>query len=187
MDDDKPNQEAFWLRDDAAGEAQFCSDRPEDSHPDLLVLYDYWRQKADSVHRLPKWSEFDLLDLGRLAPQIYVADVVETSADGMPSRFFYRYVGTEFQKILHVEMTGHHMDEFFDDSHLGEFCTVCAQMFRDQSAHIWHRHMEHSSISPSVISYYRLAVPLINDQGEPSQIVGLCVMDEVQTGLRNSS
>lgn len=75
--------------------------------PMTAQLYAYWSDLPSA----PSWTDVDLMAIHRLAPFVFVADVVGAAA---PYRFVYRYVGTKIVDAFGLDATGKAVEEAFE-------------------------------------------------------------------------
>jgi hypothetical protein len=70
-------------------------------------LLAYWRDKRGDRRR-PAWTDINLMDLYKIAPQIMVRDAVDGGRD-----FRCRFCGTELVRVLGMDTTGKLLDESY--------------------------------------------------------------------------
>ena len=78
--------------------------------PMTAELYAYWSELPRAPQ--PAWADVDLMAIYRIAPLIFVADVV--SQTGGTNQFVYRFVGTRIVDIFGVDATGKAVEEAFE-------------------------------------------------------------------------
>lgn len=76
--------------------------------PVTRTLFDYWRMKRGS-RPYPAWTDINLMDLYRIAPQIIVRDVIDGGAE-----FRCRYSGTGISAVLGLDGTGELLCETYN-------------------------------------------------------------------------
>lgn len=69
--------------------------------PITLALVDYWHAKTPAGYGLPRWKDFELMDLYKIANCLAVKDVVDGGSD-----FRNRYWGSRLTSNLGFDGTG---------------------------------------------------------------------------------
>ncbi len=75
--------------------------------PITLRLIDYWRARMPADHGLPRWSDFELMDLYMIAANIAVKDVISDGAD-----YVNRFWGSALTAALGFEGTGVYVSNY---------------------------------------------------------------------------
>jgi len=68
--------------------------------PKTSLLADYWRERMAPDGTLPRWRDFELMDLYAIAPTLAVKDVIDAGGD-----FINRYWGSQLTNALGFEGT----------------------------------------------------------------------------------
>lgn len=85
--------------------------RPETWHSTIRTLYDHWI----FIHPpsgLPGRQHLDPTAIPRLLSHLFIVDV---SRD--PLRFKYRLIGTQYARLIGLDLTGRYLDEVHPDFH----------------------------------------------------------------------
>ncbi len=135
----------------------------------LLGLYQYWR----SIHRegiSPQRIDFDPLDIHRLLPHIYLCEIQK---DG---RYFFRTAGTATRALFNVELSGKYLEE------IPEVLVVTRAMrsykiIRDTKKP-WLSNVTFTFEMSPDYHYARLTLPLTNDQGIVTHLLGGIELDD---------
>lgn len=132
-------------------------------HEQLLGL---WRAKA-GTRAMPTRSEMTFRDLKDLLRNLLVFERVEQN----PSRYKFRLFGTGLHSMT-GELTGKMVDEVVPPEHLPRW-VGCGDLILDGGRpmrFVGRVHLE----GKEYLNAENLFVPLANDQGEPTFIMGLC-------------
>lgn len=85
------------------GDNHGSSDQFQIEQPELRALFSFWKDKLESLSRLPARSDFKPTDLRKLLPHIALVDV-KTSANGPD--FTFRLCGTQIAEDCGADLTG---------------------------------------------------------------------------------
>jgi hypothetical protein len=133
-------------------------------HEKLLAL---WRSKAGD-RPMPTRSEITPRDLKDMLPHIVMFERIGEN----PSRYRWRLVGTAVTEVAGRENSGKTFEETIPPEHLTRW-TECGDLILDggQPVRMLGRVHLHGR---EYLDAENLYVPLANDNGDPSFILGLC-------------
>jgi len=94
-------------------------DIPEDCHPKIRAIYDYWRSAHPKGGGLPGRQHIDPIDIPRLLPNVWLIDVCRE-----PYRFRFRLLGTLVVDYAGEDNTGKWFDERWPDFDSSVFLDV---------------------------------------------------------------
>jgi hypothetical protein len=156
------------LNEKAAREKWYhvCDPTLSFSDPSYDQLLELWRSKAGE-RKMPVRSDMTPRDLKTLLRNILVLERVSLG----PSRYKFRLVGTGLHNMA-GELTGKMVDEVVAPEHLPRWVD-CAELILDggQPMRFLGRvHLE----GKEYLNAENLYVPLANDAGEPTFIMGFC-------------
>jgi hypothetical protein len=92
---------------------------PDDCHPKVRAIYDYWRSVHPKGGGLPGRQHIDPVDIPLLLPNIWLIDVYRN-----PYRFRFRLVGTLVVDYAGEDNTGKWFDERWPDFDASVFIDV---------------------------------------------------------------
>jgi hypothetical protein len=133
--------------------------------PELRELLDYWLEVRGD-RSCPRWSDFQLPVIYKLAPHIVVKDAVDGGAD-----FRNRFWGTAVTEWLRFDASGQLLSDYFPDA--GRDMILDAHrlaLHSDKPVRRWG-----ISVYPdrNYVAFETLDLPLENDQGERAHIVSM--------------
>jgi hypothetical protein len=138
---------------------------PEDCHPKVRAIFDYWRSVHPDGGGLPGRQHIDPIDIPQLLPNIWLIDVKRD-----PYRFRFRLVGTQVVDYAGEDNTGKWFDERLPDFNPSVFIDVV-----ETGRPSWSR--GHSKMRPEK-NYYeleRVRLPLASDGKTVDMILSLTV------------
>jgi hypothetical protein len=135
----------------------------DDYHASLLAL---WRDKAGGS-ALPKRSAFTPRDLKDVLRNIVIFERVESG----PSRYRWRLVGTNLTSMA-GDNTGKMFDETLPPEHVARW-TDCGDLILEGGQPLRFIGRVHLK-GREYLNAENLFVPLSNDGGEPTFVMGLC-------------
>jgi hypothetical protein len=141
---------------------------PPDCDGRIRRLLDYWRSIQPARDRLPGRQHLEPLDFPDLLRWLWLVDVV-----GSPPRFRYRLVGTGQAQAMERDLTGHWLDEAYDDfrdrrDH-AEFVAVAAGEIR------YSRRAPEYRVESSHVMMERLLLPLARDGVSVDMVLGIAL------------
>ena len=131
----------------------------------LADAFNYWRSIQGGAWA-PKWSDFNLIDIGTTAiPMAVIVDVLP----GDPIDFYYRFWGTANTTFIGYDCTGKSVRDnaIFNSKVLGE----CLQIVEERRPIVYHSKV----VKPDGIfrEYWRIRMPLTVDGETVSHIVSV--------------
>lgn len=76
--------------------------------PVTRALFDYWQMKR-GARPYPAWTDINLMDVYRIAPQVIVRDVIDGGAE-----FRCRFSGTGISEVMGLDGTGELLRETYN-------------------------------------------------------------------------
>ncbi|MDJ0948683.1 MAG: PAS domain-containing protein [Alphaproteobacteria bacterium] len=139
---------------------------PADWHPGARELYAYWAAKKPK-DGLPSRKQVDPIDISKLLPRIFLADVVWDA--GKP-RIRFRLVGSTLVERFGRDISGLWMDEAYDDDYLQEVLPGYLEMVETRKPH--YARLTATYADKEHMTYCRLICPLASDGQNIDMIIG---------------
>ncbi len=146
---------------------------PETLHPKLRLVFDYWSGLKAKLGRLPALDEIDLMDLWRVAPNLFILDL-ERSTDSR-DRFLWRYWGTTLVNFTGVELTGKRLDQTHAEEAVVEAVAAYRWVLESGKPHYWQRGVRINETGKDFLRFERIALPLLDRDRKPGHILGVAV------------
>lgn len=147
---------------------------PEDSHPRIRALYDYWSAKRPAPDKLPGRQHIDPVEIPQLLRWVWLVDVLRD-----PLRFRYRLTGSEFIGAMGGNYTGRFVGEadpdFFSQT-WGRHYSAAA----DQGLVGYFRGRPIIHAERNYVWMERLLLPLATDGGNVNMLLGITLYDQIQ-------
>ncbi len=145
------------------------SDVPDDIHPILRQLYEYWLAKRPDG-KLPGRQHMDPLDIPDLLPYIYLLDVV---GEGTEVRYRLRLVGTKNVDLFGRDLTGQWLDENYSSTEYDKLAGPLYQAIADRAPK--YQRSKVKIPNREFISFERLMCPLAADGETVDMLFGAFV------------
>ena len=142
----------------------------------LVHALEYWHSKRNG-RRMPSRRDIQPTEIPRILPHIVLNDVVP----GTPVRYRYRLVGTRVTDYYGMDPTG----RFFDDVATGTFYDAVVDAFEACRLSLRPRFDRLEGIWPTVHTYWRLMLPLSDDDVD-ANIIMVILVNNADRRLRNS-
>ena len=88
------------------------AESPQDWHPKVRRLMDYWLALHPAEGLLPGRQHVDPAVIVNLLPHLFLVDI-----ERAPLRFKYRLVGTDYVQMMGRDLTGEYLDEVHSEFH----------------------------------------------------------------------
>jgi hypothetical protein len=138
---------------------------PEDCHPKVRALLDYWRSVHPREGGLPGRQHIDPIDIPLLLPNIWLIDVRRN-----PYRFRFRLVGTLIVNYAGEDNTGKWFDERLPDFDPRVFIDVV-----ESGRPSWSRGRSKMRPEKDYYELERVRLPLATDSQTVDMILSLTV------------
>ena len=138
---------------------------PEDCHPKVRALFDYWRSVHPKDGGLPGRQHIDPIDIPHLLPNIWLIDVRRN-----PYRFRFRLVGTLIVNYAGEDNTGKWIDERLPDFDPGVFIDLV-----ETGKPSWSRGRSKMRPEKNYYELERVRLPLATDAKIVDMILSLTV------------
>ncbi|MPY73113.1 MAG: PAS domain-containing protein [Alphaproteobacteria bacterium] len=138
---------------------------PEDCHPKVRALFDYWRSVHPKDGGLPGRQHIDPIDIPHLLPNIWLIDVRRN-----PYRFRFRLVGTLIVNYAGEDNTGKWFDERLPDFDPGVFIDLV-----ETGKPSWSRGRSKMRPEKNYYELERVRLPLATDAKIVDMILSLTV------------
>ncbi len=145
---------------------QFCDPTLAFEYPAHAKLLSVWREKAGD-RPMPTRSQITPRDLKDILRHV----VLIQREQGDPSRYSWRLIGTSVSEIV-GHHTGKHLDEHIPAEHLSRWTDSYDLILKSQKP--WRFFGRVRIRERDYLDAEHLYVPLANDAGEPTYIMGLC-------------
>ena len=135
----------------------------EISNPNLVALYEFWRESSDA-DSFPSQRDLNLSDIPKLLPNCWFLDV-------LPDRKFrYRFMGTDIDRHLGVSVTGKMVHEFRKGQILETMTEFMGNVAETGNPGYCETRM--STEKKSELIYMRLALPVADDHVNVNKLFG---------------
>jgi hypothetical protein len=143
------------------------AETPQDWHPKIHRLMDYWRSLHPAEGLLPGRQHVDPGAIANLLPHLFLVDV-----ERVPLRFKYRLVGTDYVQMMGRDLTG----EYLDTVHPG-FPGPILEQYIDTVEHRRPAYRKgpvmYANAKKDYLTVERLIVPLARNGAEVDMIMGV--------------
>ncbi len=138
---------------------------PEDAHPKIRLLHDYWRECAPAAGLLPGRRQIDPLRIPKLLENVWLMDVVDR-----PPRFRMRLVGGAMRRMGILAAPGDFVEKFLaaDAPPLLQLRHLVAER-----QPIWFRGQAYLPHETRVFALERIFLPLADDGLMVDVVLGL--------------
>lgn len=143
---------------------------PEECHPKVRAIHDYWRSKHPTGGGLPGRQHIDPIDIPQLLPNIWLIDVKRN-----PYRFRFRLVGTLVVDYAGEDNTGKWFDERLPDFDPSVFIDVV-----ESGRPSWARGRSKMRPEKDYYELERVRLPLASDGVTVDMILSLTVFFDSQ-------
>lgn len=143
---------------------------PEECHPKVRAIHDYWRSKHPTGGGLPGRQHIDPIDIPQLLPNIWLIDVKRN-----PYRFRFRLVGTLVVDYAGEDNTGKWFDEQLPDFDPSVFIDVV-----ESGRPSWARGRSKMRPEKDYYELERVRLPLASDGKTVDMILSLTVFFDSQ-------
>lgn len=132
--------------------------------PRLQTFHDYWNGLRGHSPA-PQRTAFDIVQVPRkLIPHLILLDVL-----GDRQSFRYRVVGTEVVSRIGREFTGETVQDYYGRHESPEVVDGYISVVERRQPHVYTASLQ--SIGKDFLTYDRLAVPLLDEDGKVAQIL----------------
>ena len=138
---------------------------PEECHPKVRALFDYWRSVHPREGGLPGRQHIDPIDIPHLLPNVWLIDVKRN-----PYRFRFRLVGTLIVNYAGEDNTGKWFDERLPDFDPSVFIDVV-----ETGKPSWSRGRSKMRPEKDYYELERVRLPLASDGRTVDMILSLTV------------
>ena len=132
----------------------------------LRELYAYWSKVAGD-DAIPQKSNFELIDLLDVSSEILILDLVSPGLD-----FRFRLVGTDIIDRLGVDPTGDLISSYPLNAFWMSAIEICRRVVLERRPY-WRPPLSSSYPDKSFLTVQAVVLPLLNDTGDVTRIVGL--------------
>jgi hypothetical protein len=143
---------------------------PEECHPKVRAIHDYWRSKHPTGGGLPGRQHIDPIDIPQLLPNIWLIDVKRN-----PYRFRFRLVGTLVVDYVGKDNTGRWFDDLLPDFDPSVFIDVV-----ETGKPSWARGRSKMRPEKDYYELERIRLPLASDGKTVDMILSLTVFFDSQ-------
>ena len=133
------------------------------THKRLRELYDFWQNSSEDG-KPPPQKDIDLLKVPRLAPNIFIMDVLGDE------KFRYRFMGTDIDRHLGASATGLRMDEFRTGAVLKTLTDFFGKVA--ETGRCGYLRTKMSTEKNDYLMYERLVMPISDDGLSNNKLLG---------------
>ena len=148
-----------------APRSPFSQTIPEDCHPKVRAIYEYWRSVHPKSGGLPGRQHIDPVDIPTLLPNTWLIDVARN-----PYRFRFRLIGTQVVDYAGEDNTGKWFDERMPEFDPGVFIDVV-----ETGRPSWSRGRSKMRPEKNYYELERVRLPLASDGKTVDMILSLTV------------
>lgn len=145
--------------------SSFSQSIPEECHPKVRALFEYWRSKHPGGDGLPGRQHIDPVDIPHLLPNVWLIDVGRN-----PYRFRFRLIGTQIVSYAGEDNTGKWFDERLPDFDPRVFIDVV-----ETGKPSWSRGRSKMRPEKDYYELERVRLPLASDAETVDMILSLTV------------
>jgi hypothetical protein len=148
---------------------------PDNLPTTLRALVDYWRGECDRLGRVPSMAEFNLMDIYKIAPRLFIGDRI-LSADGHV-RYRWRYWGTTLCTFVGADLTGKYLDETHDEKAHDAAIKYYDWALENNKPQYFRQTISVRGAEHTYWEYERVIVPLTDQDRQAQHIVGVYVSE----------
>ena len=157
---------------------------PDQFNESMESMFDYWLEKCPdgASGSLPKFADFDLMDLYKIADHLLVCDVIRQGDDSIVYR--WRFWGSELSYYFGVELSGKFINDINTPETAQQINASYNWVVENQKPHYWLRRGGLASDNQEHLAYERLICPVLGQFDKIDYLFGIITFERGETQSR---